>query len=175
LSTRLDAEERERYAKDLLDRAREDLGHAENKASILLAGVLAATGGITAAISGGHWSVLRQPAWIAVPFWTAAAATIAAVTGLAWAIYPRIAPRGATLPSRAGFFGDVAALESPAQLRELLLGPATTVFDIWVEQVWRISLIVDLKYRLICWSIRLLGCALLLGVTTTLGIVAHAS
>jgi hypothetical protein len=174
LSADLSAGERERFAKDLLDRAREEIAYAENKASILLAGVLAATGGVCAAIGGGHWAVLRQPAWIEVPFWIAAVATVGAITGLAWGIYPRIAPRDVTRPPSVGFFGDVAAMGSAAQLRGLLLDPAMTVFDTWVDQVWQTSLIADRKYRLIRWSIRLLGCALLLGVITVLGVTAHA-
>ena len=125
----------ERFAKDLLDRAREEISYAENKASILLAGVLAVSGGIVAAISSADWPVLHQSPYVEVPFWAAVAAAIAAITGLGASIYPRM-PRAAGRVGSVAFFGDVAALESPAQLRGLLTDPAMTVLDTWVDQLW---------------------------------------
>lgn len=167
--------EKVRFAKDLLDRARAEIAYAENKASILLAGTLAAVGGITAAISGSGWDVLRQPAWLMALFWAAVLAALGAIAGLAWAIYPRIVPQDAARPLSVGFFGDVAAMESPARLRTLLLDPGTTIFGTWVDQIWQSSLIADRRYRIIRWSIRLLGCAVLIGVATLLAAMAHTA
>lgn len=168
-----DSGQTERLAKDLLDRAREEITHAENKASILLAGVLAAVGGVIAAISGVHWPVVRQPSYVAAPFWAAAVAAIAAIVGLASAVYPRIAPSSAGRTASVGFFGDVVELESPAELRRLLTHHSTTVFDVWIDQAWQTSLIARQKYRLVCWSIRLLGCALFFTVVVGIGATVH--
>lgn len=167
------SEQTERLAKDLLDRAREEITHAENKASILLAGVLATLGGIIAAISGVHWPVIRQPPYVAAPFWAATVAALAAIVGLASAVYPRITPSTAGRTASLGFFGDVIQLESPAELRRLLSHRSTTIFDIWIDQAWQTSLIARRKYRLVCWSIRLLGCALFFIVVVGIGAAAH--
>lgn len=167
-------EQAERFAKDLLDGASGNLAYAENKASILLAGVLAALGGIAAAISSIHWPVIHQPPYIAVPFWAATAAALAAIVGLGAAIYPRTMPHAPDRLTSVAFFGDVAALESPVRLRGLLTAPDMSILDIWVDQVWQISLIASRKYCLVRWSIRLLGSALALGIVTGIAVMAHA-
>jgi len=57
----------ERLAKDLLDRTRSETTQAENKAAVLLAGVLAGTGGLAAAV-GGKWNPEHRPWYIIVLF-----------------------------------------------------------------------------------------------------------
>jgi Pycsar effector protein len=167
-------EESERVAKDLLDRARAETTQAENKAAILLAGVLASAGGIAAAVSGGKWAVVGQPWYVTVPFWGAAAATLATVACLASAIYPRSRAHPAQRLTPIAYFGDVVALDSPAQLRELLAGSGAQLTDIWIDQVWQTSLIVSRKYRLVRWSVRLLGVALALAVIVVIGAAARS-
>jgi hypothetical protein len=153
------SEEAKHVAKDLLDRARAETTQAENKAAILLAGVLAAVGGITAAIGGGKWAVVRQPWYVATPFWAAAAATAAALTCLASVIYPRGRARQGGRLTRVAYFGDVVALDSPAELHSLLSQPDVQLSDIWIEQVWQMSRIVSRKYRLIRWAVWMLSVA----------------
>ena len=157
------SEESERVAKDLLDRARAETAQAENKAAILLAGVLAAAGGIAAAIGGGKWTVVRQPWYVATPFLAAAVAAAAAVTCLASVIYPRSRPRQAERLTKVAYFGDVVALDSPAELRGILSQPDVQLSEIWIDQVWQMSKIVSRKYRLVRWAVWLLGAALALG------------
>jgi len=157
------SEEAERLAKDLLDRTRAETTQAENKAAIILAGILAGSGGIASA-NGGKWIPIHQHWYVAVPFWVAAAAVLAAVACLAAAIYPRSRVGTAHKRSTIGYFGDVVALGSASHLDELLHGSSIRLVDVWVDQIWQTSVIVNRKYRLVRWSVRFLGAALLLAV-----------
>jgi hypothetical protein len=158
------SEEIERLANDLLDRTRTETVQADNKASILLAGVLAVAGGTAAALGAGKWRPIEQPWYIAVPFWAAVAAALASITCLAAAIYPRRRIQTAYKPTTVGYFGDVAALDSPDQLHGLLTTSATRLLDIWIDQIWQMSAIVSRKYRLVRWSVRFLGAVLVLAI-----------
>jgi hypothetical protein len=154
----------ESLARDLLDRTRAEITQADNKAAILLAGVLAVTGGVVAAIGAGKWAPEHQTWYVAVPFWAATAAALAAITCLAAAIYPRSRPHWSGRVTAVGYFGDVAALDSPGQLRGLLSAPGTQLLDAWVDQIWRISVIATRKFQLLRWAVNLLGTALVLGL-----------
>ncbi len=155
-----DSAETERLARDLLDRTRAETAQAENKAAILLAGVLAGAGGIAAAAGGGKWITVHRPWYITVPFWAAAAAVLAAIVCLAAAIYPRGRVQTAQKLTTIGYFGDVVTLDSPSQLRGLLTDSGTRLLDVWIDQIWQTSAIVSRKYRFVRWSVRLLGVAL---------------
>lgn len=155
--------ETERLVKDLLDRTRAETNQAENKAAILLAGILAGAGGITAA-DGGKWVLIHRPWYIALPSWFAIATVLAAVACLAAAIYPRGRARNAQRLTNIGYFGDVVALESSSQLRRLLSEPGIQILDVWIDQIWQTSAIVSRKYRFVRWSVCLLGVALGLAV-----------
>jgi Family of unknown function (DUF5706) len=154
----------ESLARDLLDRTRAEITQADSKAAILLAGVLAVSGGIVAAIGGGKWAPDHQAWYVAVPFWAAAAAGLAAIACLAAAIYPRSRPHLSGRVTAVGYFADVAALDSPGQLRGLLSDPGTQLLDVWVDQIWRISAIANRKFQLLRWAVTLLGTALVLGM-----------
>jgi hypothetical protein len=156
--------EAERLTKDLLDRVRAEIIYAENKAAILLAGVLAAVGGITAAMTGEKFPVTRQPVYIAVPFWAAVSLVLAGIVGLALVIYPRLVSHKSERLASLAFFGDVVTVGSPAQLRRLIDASPDDLIDIWVDQIWQSSLIANLKYQYVCWSLRLFACALLFSI-----------
>lgn len=155
--------ETERLAKDLLDRTRSETTQAENKAAILLAGILAVTGGIVAAVGGNRIS-LHRPWYVILPFCAAAAVLMAAIACLAAALYPRGRVHSVHKPTMVGYFGDVLKLDSPSQLHGLLSESSNHVLDLWIDQIWQISAIVGRKYRFIRWSMRLLGVALALAV-----------
>jgi Family of unknown function (DUF5706) len=108
------------------------------------------------------WAVVRQPWYVATPFWAAAAATVAAVTCLASVIYPRSRARQSERLTKIAYFGDVVELDSPAQLHSLLHQPDVQLSDIWIDQVWQMSQIVSHKYQLVRWAVWLLGSALAL-------------
>jgi pycsar effector protein len=157
------AEPAERLAKDLLDRTRAETTQAENKAAVLLAGVLAGTGGIAAAV-GGKWHPQDRPWYVIALFSVAAIAALLAIICLTAAIYPRGRAQPDHKLTTIGYFGDVLMLDSPGQLRVLLSQPDTRLLDVWTDQIWQASLIVGHKYRFIRWSIRLLGVALAFAV-----------
>ncbi len=153
--------ETERLAKDLLDRTRAETAQAENKAAILLAGILAGAGGIAAA-DGGKLIPVHRPWYITVPFWAAAAMVLAAIVCLAAAVYPRRRVQKDEKLTAIGYFGDVTAAGSPRQLRSLLSESGIRLLDVWIDQIWQTSAIVSRKYRFVRWSVRLLGVALAL-------------
>jgi hypothetical protein len=159
----MDSAETERLAKDLLDRTRAETTQAENKAAILLAGVLAGAGGIVAA-GGGKLISAHRPWYVTVPLWAAAATTLAAIACLAAAIYPRSRPHIDQRLSEIGYFGDVAALDSPIQLRTMLSESGTQLLDVWIDQIWQTSALVSHKYQCVRWSVRLLAVALALAI-----------
>jgi hypothetical protein len=163
------SEEIERLANDLLDRTRTETVQADNKASILLAGVLAVAGGTAAALGAGKWRPIEQPWYVAVPFWTAVGATLASITCLAAAIYPRRRVQTSHKPTTVGYFGDVAALDSLDQLQTLLTSPGTRLIDVWIDQIWQMSAIVSRKYRLVRWSVRFLAAVLSLAIIVLIG------
>jgi hypothetical protein len=168
----LSSTETERLAKDLLDRTRAETAQADNKASILLAGVLAAVGGIAAAVGAGKWKPLHQPWYVSGPFWAAMAAVLAAIVCLGAVIYPRGRVRPVQRPLGVTFFGDVAALASADQLRERLTAPGTELVDVWIDQIWQMSVLVDGKYSFLRRSVRLLGVALTLAVIAAIAAAA---
>lgn len=168
------SKEAESVAKDFLDRVRAEITQAENKASILLAGVLASVGGISAAVGGVRWAILHQPWNIAVPFWLAMVTTLAAIICLAAVIYPRNTPRPAQRLTPIAFFGDIVALESPEELRGLLAMPDSRLLDLWIDQIWQTSAIVSRKYTFIRWAVRFLGATVALAVLIVLQIAAAA-
>jgi uncharacterized membrane protein len=168
----LSSAETERLAKDLLDRARAETPQADNKASILLAGVLAAVGGTAAAVGAGKWNPVHHPWYVSVPFWGAIAAVVAAIVCLAAAIYPRGRVQPGQRPGDVTFFGDVAALDSVEQLRELLTAPGTQLVDVWIDQIWQISMVVNRKYLFLRRAVRLLGVALPLAVIVLIAAAA---
>ena len=157
--------ETERLVKDLLDRTRAETTQAENKAAILLAGILADTGGIAAA-DGDKLISVSRPWYTTVPLWAAAATILAAIVCLAAAIYPRSGTRTDDRLATIGYFGDVAALGSPLELHNLLSEPGRRVQDVWIDQVWQTSALVSRKYRLVRWALRLLAVAVTLAVIT---------
>lgn len=154
-------------AKDLLDRTRAETTQAENKAAILLAGTLAATGGIAAAV-GGKWNPEDRPWYVIMLFCVAVSAALMAIICLAAAIYPRSRARHDHELTTIGYFGDVLMLESPGQLHTLLSRPDTRLLDVWIDQIWQASRIVGQKYRFIRWSIRLLGAASAVGISVVI-------
>ncbi len=155
--------EAERLAKDLLERTRSETTQAEGKAAVLLAGILAATGGIAAAV-GGKWNPVHRPWYIIVLFCAAATTVLVAIACLTAAIYPRGRAQTDKKLTTIGYFGDVLMLDSPGQLHELLSDSSTKILDVWIDQIWQASIIVGRKYRFIRWSIRLLSVALAFAV-----------
>jgi hypothetical protein len=150
-----------RMARDLLERTRVEVDRADNKASIMLAGALAAAGGVSASLAAVGWSPLSAGVLVQVFWWPALFSGLGCIACLGSVLYPRAriaAPEKGTV----GYFSDVVALDSLAALRQALGDPTAASFEAEVDQVWQVSHIVDRKYRLLRWAIRFLGASLVL-------------
>lgn len=150
-----------RRTSELLRRTSGEAERADTKASILLAGILAVAGGMSALLSGVKWNPAAQPALIQIPCWGAIVAAIAGLVCLGSAVYPR-AHRTDLSRSTIGYFGDVVALPSVDALRLSLRSASQDELDIAVDQLWELSHIVGTKYRLIRWAIHGFSLSLLL-------------
>ncbi len=148
--------EAERIVGDLLHRTRAETARADNKASILLAGVLALAGGMTAALGAARWSPDQLPWLLLVPFWLAVGSALAGVVLLTAAVYPRATAERPDGPAVIGFFGDVTALGSVNELRRALEESELRLLDVWVDQTWQASRIIAAKYGCIRWAVRAL-------------------
>jgi MFS family permease len=102
----------------MLDEARGEVGHADAKASILLAGLGVAAGAVTAALLAGDWSpseLADRWRWV---WWAGAVLAGFAVLSLGAALVPRITSR---VPGPAvGYFNDVALLGDPKKVLEAI-------------------------------------------------------
>ena len=139
----------------------------------MLAGILAATGGIAAAV-GGKWNPDHRPWYIILLFCAAAVAVLMAISCLAAAIYPRSRVHADHKLTTVGYFGDVLMLDSLGQLRDLLSDSHTRLLDVWTDQIWQMSAIVDRKYRFIRWAICLVGVALLVTIIMVIAITVRS-
>lgn len=131
----------------LLAEARDDVKHADQKASLLLAALGIGFG----AIVGGQLSAGWDSASLGVAgqflFWMGVTAAVASVAGCAWAIWPRYdlsdEPRfGIT------YWGHVAAYKDLDHLRDALR-VAYSAKARTEHQLWKISGLVLTKYRCI--------------------------
>ncbi|HEY7812397.1 MAG TPA: Pycsar system effector family protein [Nakamurella sp.] len=153
-------------AQDLLDRTRSEVSLADNKASILLAGVLAAAGGISAALVAGGWSPVGENRFTALLFWGCVLFLIGTVVCLALVVYPQQVGNPGRSGKVLGYFGDVAALPGPDALRDALAYDRSDHFEVVIDQLWRISRIVARKYGFLQLGMRLLAITFVLGALT---------
>jgi hypothetical protein len=156
-----------RRTAELLQRTAKEAERADTKASILLAGVLAVAGGVSALLSGVHWSPSAQPVVVQVIWWGAVGAVVVALVLLAAAVYPR-SHRDDGQRTHVGYFGDVLRFPSAEALgQHLQTGPGDAQ-TIDVDQLWQLSHVVGSKYRYIRLAIDALGVMLALLVVLAL-------
>lgn len=130
----------------LLNEAREELGRADNKASILLAASGLIVGALIAAVLAGSWSPAQLSAVTAWIWWIACVFLAAGIACLGTAIYPRTS-RPLKLPDFVAYFGDVVALKCRADLERAISRTAHTSGSRNLDQLELISAIVSKKYR----------------------------
>jgi hypothetical protein len=150
-----------RRAGELLQRTSGEAERADTKASILLAGILAVAGGVSALLSGVKWNPAVQSALVQIPWWAAMVSATAGLVCLGSVVYPR-AHRASSPRSSLGYFGDVVALPSVDALSLRLRSASYDELDVAVDQLWQLSHIVVTKYRLIRWAIHAFSLSLLL-------------
>ena len=141
-------------ARELLSQTRTEIEHADAKASILIAGALAAVGAVVATGGGGTWDAAHAW-WIRALAWLGAALVALGVVLLVLVLYPR--ERVGNAPAGVGYFRDVVRLGSPERLRAALLDPLASSFEVTVDQLWQVSTIVQRKYRLLRTGLAVLG------------------
>jgi Family of unknown function (DUF5706) len=133
------------YARTLLTEAREELGRADGKVSILLATVSVAASIVTGAIVAAHWNPDHLDVWARVLWWLGTAIAGFGIVVLASALAPRVRHH-ADDPVLLRYFGHAAGFGSP----ELLLVAVAKVADQQAartaDQLWVISRLVVIKY-----------------------------
>jgi hypothetical protein len=157
------------YTERLLAETRDEIGRADQKASILLSvtgvGVVVLVGLLT-----GQWSPTELAAAIQWLWWLGGVGLVTAITLLAAAVMPRIGHRGD--PSTVTFFGHVVRLTDRQRLVEHLTRSAATPLDRAVDQLVLLSRIVIRKYRYTQIAMWLLAGAT---VTMVTSVVASAA
>lgn len=153
-----------RRTSELLERTSGEAERADTKASILLAGLLAVAGGVSALLSGAKWDPAAQPTLVQIPWWAAVVAALAGLVCLGSAVYPR-AHQANPHRKALGYFGDIVALPSIDALSQRLRATPDDELDRTVDQLWQLSHIVSTKYRLIRWAIHGISLSLLFLLT----------
>jgi hypothetical protein len=148
-----------RYAEILLGEAREELGRADNKISVLLGSAGLASSIVAAAIVAGRWRPAALPAWSQVIWWTGAAAALIGIVTLAVALTPRMNHLGPASTMR--YFGHAAQLASATEVLEVLGRVSDHLLERIADQLLIISRLVVLKYTLIRLALVLFGVAVL--------------
>jgi MFS family permease len=131
----------------ILAEAHREIDRADQKASILLAGVGVAIGAILAGLIPAHWSPsdLGSPwQWI---WWAGILATSVGIAFLLAAVYPRIGGKGNG--KQLNYFGDACEMPTREAVRECLIETSKDELGRTVDQIFVDSRIVKRKYRLI--------------------------
>lgn len=139
----------------LLAEARDDVQHADQKASLLLAALGIGFGAVIGGQLSSSWDSSSLSTLGQFAFWVGVAAAVGSVAACAWAIWPRY-----VLTDEAEFgvtyWGHVAAYDNLDHLHEALavtFSPQRRT----EHQLWRISRLVLAKYR--CVRVALIAAA----------------
>ncbi len=158
------------YATSLLSNAREELDRADAKASVLLAASGVAAGALLAGLIAGSWTPLKLQVTIQWAWWFGIAEWAIGICCLALAVYPRERKNDSGIPWTVGYYGDVLAYATSAELVVALNRSAETSIERLADQLRHVSWIVDHKYRLLRWGMRGLFLA---AVTITAALVVN--
>lgn len=140
----------ELYAATLLAEVREEVDRADGKAQTGLAAAGVAIGALLAGLTAGRWSPLKLSTSVQWLWWVGVAAAACGLWCLASAVYPRERSRESGNSGIVAYFGDAVRFESATQLAEALSLSATAGLVRLADQIRRVSMIVDRKYRLVC-------------------------
>lgn len=159
------------YAKTLLAETREELVHADGKASILFSAGGVIVGIVAAALLSEGWEPSNLDSWAEALWWAGTGLVLVGLLCLGAAVLPRIRAGGwfirnpfsqqpaRTTPRRtaAHYFGDLAPLTTLKSARQAVVAGAEAGLDRTVEQAWVLSKIVLTKYRLTQVALSLYG------------------
>jgi hypothetical protein len=154
----------------LLEITRRELDRVDHKAELVFTASGVVTGAVIAGALAGQWSPASSGTATGLVWWTGLVAWGLALACLAGAVYPRIGPGARTgSDSRmVAYFADVARLDGPDDLRAALRRDVAPSEAVLLDQLFRISKIVRIKYRclhLAFWLLAVGGvCASVTGV-----------
>jgi len=134
------------YAQILLGEAREELGRADGKVSVLFGTVSVAASVVVGAIVAGHWSPGHLGVWARVSWWLGVALAGSGIVVLASALAPRVRHH-AEDPALLRYFGHAAKFGSPQLLLDAIAKVADQQTARTGDQLWVISRLVVIKYR----------------------------
>lgn len=148
------------YTQVLLSEAREELGRADGKVSVLLATVGVAASVVAGAIVAGRWSPAHLVIWAQALWWLGVAATAVGIAALASALVPRTR-HPEDNQELVRYFGHATKFGSPSELLDAIGKVSDQVAQRAADQLWVVSRLVTLKYA----RIRLALAAFAIGAT----------
>ncbi len=156
------------YASVLLREARDELTRADEKASILLAATGIAVGAVIAGMIAADWTPDRLGDPWSLIWRIASAFALVGIGALIWAIYPRTR-HGKDDEAYLFYFRQAADVTTVEDLARELRRSSENVFSRSADQLWRVSRVVNAKYRAVRLAIWLLVVAAALAVVASLG------
>ena len=151
-------------AQQMLDEARADVVHADQKASVLLAALGVGFGAVLAGQLSAGWDSGSLTFAGQLLWWMGVASAALAVAASALAVWPRYrlerSPKyGVT------YWGHVAAFADPKRLEQVLRNQEVSSLARTSHQLWMLARVVLRKYRYVKAALLLAGAAgLLLGL-----------
>lgn len=143
-------------ASNILREAREELARADGKSGLLLATASVVIGVVLTAILAGEWdprSLDDRTEWL---WWLGTLCSLAGPTAFACAAWPRRGYRNSRPTGIVSYFGDVVGTRREV-LEERLWITALMPSHAVLDQLERVSGIVDKKYRQIQFGMVTLG------------------
>jgi hypothetical protein len=151
-------------AQRMLDEARADVVHADQKSSVLLAALGIGFGAVLGGQLSGGWDSSCLSAGSEILWWVGVAGAVLSVVASAFAVWPRYKiddqPKyGVT------YWGHAGAFDSPKALQKALERQDVTDMARTSHQLWSLSRVVLKKYRFVRLALVLAGASgLMLGL-----------
>jgi hypothetical protein len=155
----------EQRAQQMLEHARDDVKHADQKASLLFAVLGVGFGAIVGGQLSGGWSYASLPPKVQICLFIGGLAASLAVVAAGLAVWPRY--RTNDRPTYGvTYWGHIASLGTPADVKVALEQPDETDGTAAYHQLWSLSRLVLKKYFYVRTALLL---AALSGVILALG------
>ncbi|HEU5223580.1 MAG TPA: Pycsar system effector family protein [Candidatus Lumbricidophila sp.] len=139
-------------AEQMLAEAREDVKHADQKASVLLAALGIGFGAVVGGQLQAGWSASSLSGGSQTMFWIGVALAVASVGACALAVWPRY-----DLNERPDYgvtyWGHIAAFKRLADLEDALDAQSDPSERRVRHQLWKVSQLVLTKYRCVRWAL----------------------
>lgn len=133
-------------AQQMLEEARADVTHADQKASVLLAALGIGFGAVLGGQLSSNWDSSRLTTFGQVLWWLGVVAAVLSVAAAALAVWPRY-----KLDDRPTYgityWGHAASFDDPKQLRAALDAQEVSSTARTSHQLWSLSRVVLRKYR----------------------------